>query len=126
MVSKDIKGLTTMERRMNPRFDVQLSGVFTRENRVRHGRVADISAGGCKFQCDEQISAGSYIKFRILLPGCNLPLTVDLAVVRWCKGSAMGIEFIRMAPDQQSILQHFVKLLQERSEQSCGSALATV
>jgi len=38
----------------------------------------------------------------------------------------MGIEFIRMAPDQQSILQHFVKLLQERSEQSCGSALATV
>jgi len=115
-----------MERRINPRFDVQLSGAFTAENRGRQGLVADISAGGCKFQCAEQMPAGSHIKFRILLPGHNLPLMVDLAVVRWCNDSAMGIEFIRMAPDQHALLQHFVKQLQELSERSCELALAGV
>ena len=115
-----------MERRINPRFDVQLSGAFTEENRRRQGMVADISAGGCKFQCDEQLPSGSYVKFRMLLPGHNSPLTVDLAVVRWHNDSAMGIEFIRMAPDQQAILQYFVKQLQELSERSCEPALVGI
>jgi len=121
-----MENILIMERRMNPRFDVQLSGAFTRENRGRQGRVTDISASGCKFQCDEQISAGSYIKFRILLPDHDWPVMVDLAVVRWSNDSTMGIDFIRMASDQQSILQEFLEQLQESSEWSRQPALAAV
>ena len=70
--------------------------------------------------------AGSYITFRILLLGHNSLLTVDFAVDRWCNDSAMGIEFIRMEPDQQAILQHFLNQLQQWSERSCDHALAGV
>lgn len=108
-----------MERRISPRFDVQLSGVFGGDRARKHGMVTDISAGGCKFQSTSQVPSGSYIKFKMYLPESNLPLTVDLAVVRWCTDSAMGIEFIRMAPEQQRVLRCFVERLEKLCRQSC-------
>ena len=44
-----------MDRRVYPRFAVQLSGAFTEDSRARQGMVADISVGGRKSQSDVQM-----------------------------------------------------------------------
>ena len=111
-----------MDRRVYPRFAVQLSGAFTEDSRARQGMVADISVGGRKSQSDVQMPPGSS-KFKILLPEYKGLMTVDRAVVRWCRDSAMGIEFIRMVPEQQAVLRRSIEQLQKLCERSCKTAL---
>ncbi len=68
---------------------------------------------GCKVEqalCDSgtRVYPGVQIELRLYLSNDLVPVEVDRAEVRWAKGRVFGLEFIRIAPEEQERLRHFV------------------
>ena len=52
----------------------------------------------------------------ILLPDQKPPTTVDLAVVRWVKDDAFGLEFISIGANEASRILEFLEHMEKRPE----------
>ena len=78
-----------MDQRHHPRFSVHFRSSFSSVNRVGgEGNVVDLS-----------------------LRGYAAALTIQQAVVRWCRDGRIGIEFVSLQPDEWTRLQGIVKEL---------------
>jgi hypothetical protein len=84
-----------------------LPAVFFGE-RAGGGLVVDVTLEGCRIRSAVPLHQGDYVRIRIDLIGDTL--TGDLAVVRWSRKKELGVELIRMAPDQQARLRGFLNL----------------
>ena len=96
-----------MEKRKCQRFPVMLLSVCFGE-RAGGGLVINVSSEGCRIQSAGPMQQGDYVQIRIDLIGETL--TGDLAVVHWSNKEEFGVEWIRMAPDQQARLRGFLNL----------------
>lgn len=101
-----------MEKRKCTRFPVMLPSLFFGE-RAGGGMVVDVSLEGCRIRSAVPMQKGDYVQIRVDLIGDTL--TGDLAVVRWSRKSEVGMELIRMAPDQQTRLHGFLQLFNATS-----------
>jgi DNA-binding response OmpR family regulator len=73
------------------------------------GVVVDISREGCRIRCPEATPVSQYFQVEIHLNARQERLAVDLAERRWSKAGELGVEFIRMDPDDQTRLQHVIR-----------------
>lgn len=105
--------LTKAALRKYTRFSVHLSVSFG-EGTIEHtGIVLDISPEGCRTRCPDAAPDLQYFQVQIGLPEMQTKLCVDLAVRRWSKNEELGVEFIRMEPDNQTRLGSLIRTLEE-------------
>jgi len=108
-----------MEKRKDPRFPVEWplsfshSPISFRGIQINgSGKADNISAGGCKVESDTTVDTGTFLEMRIQILDEGSPVEIDLAVVRWSRNEAFGLEFINMRPEEQERLQQYVKALE--------------
>jgi len=70
--------------------------------------IEDLSTGGCIVRSKLAVTPGEFGKVLIHLPGCQAPLKVSRAAVRWAMGNECGMEFIRMDPDEHGLLHAII------------------
>ncbi len=100
-----------MEKRKAPRHPVQCFISFSGDHIGGEGLVVDVSGHGCSVESDKNAKEGTYLTLHVSLPDAASALKVDLAVVRWAKEKAFGLEFICMQPEEQERLRRFVSTL---------------
>ena len=72
------------------------------------GTVVNLSARGCKVESDAAVRVGEAMSLIILFPDQKCPTTVDLAMVRWAKGHAFGLEFISIGASEALRIRDFL------------------
>ena len=91
--------------RKAPRFLTQVRIFLAAGDIEGEGVVLDLSKGGCRVQCEAELSAGSEITAQIYFPDYAWPLKVQRAIVRWIKADVFGIEFLELLPAQRERLR---------------------
>jgi diguanylate cyclase (GGDEF)-like protein len=71
------------------------------------GHLQDLSLHGCKVGSEVPLPVDTHLTMTICLPSMA-PLKVNVAVVRWIKPGACGIEFVWMEPDMLERLHHYL------------------
>lgn len=102
----------TMEQRQHERFPAQFRSAFSSVNRVEgEGTVVDLSLRGCGIVSQTAIHPGTTLTLHIHVPAPETTLTVQQAVVRWCRDGRIGLEFLSLPPEEWARLQRLVKEL---------------
>jgi hypothetical protein len=100
------------EKRQHPRFPVQFKSSFSSVNVVGgEGTLADLSVRGCRIECGIAVKPGTELQLNIQLPDEPSPLGIAVAIVRWSRAGAFGIEFMDMTDEQWKRLGRFMKTL---------------
>lgn len=101
------------DQRKSPRLAVSLPVYFSNGVLARSGTVRDISREGCRIQCPAGATDLKYFYVEIRLDELHDTLRVDLAVSRWSRDKDLGVEFIRMEPDQRARLLTVIRQCEE-------------
>ncbi len=102
-----------MEQRKYPRFPVQFRSSFSSTNLVGgEGKVLDLSVRGCRVSSSVEVLPGTALELKIHANDQGPPIHVDQAVVRWCRATQFGLEFMSLQPGDWARLQHLVKGLE--------------
>jgi hypothetical protein len=80
------------------------------------GIVINLSPKGCMVESDAAVKVAEAMSLIILLPDQKPPTTVDLAVVRWAKGDAFGLEFISMGANETARILEFLGSIDKRAD----------
>lgn len=72
------------------------------------GIVVNLSTKGCKVESEAAVRVGEAMSLIILFPDQKCPTTVDLAMVRWAKGHAFGLEFISIGDSEALRIREFL------------------
>ena len=76
--------------------------------------VMNLSPKGCMVESEAAVKVAEAMSLIILLPDQTPPTTVDLAVVRWVKNDALGLEFISMGANEAARILEFLGGLEKR------------
>ena len=95
--------------------------------RVGEGAVVDVTVPGCQLETPFPLEPGQSVQLRVYLDSIR-PMRVDLGIVRWVRDGKAGIEFIRMAGDDQLRLKFYVGHIEKRPRPSAvwGESLLCV
>lgn len=98
------------EKRRHPRFPVQFKSSFSSVNVVGgEGALADLSVRGCRVESRIEVKPGTELQLTIDLPDESSALEIAVAIVRWSRAGAFGIEFMDMKDEQWKRLGRFMK-----------------
>jgi hypothetical protein len=84
---------------------------------VGEGQVLDLTVPGCQLATTFPLEPGQSVQLRVDIDN-KRPMRVDLGVVRWAKDGKAGVEFIRMATDEQLRLRFYVGFMAQRPQSS--------
>jgi CheY-like chemotaxis protein len=101
------------DQRKFPRLAVSLPVYFGNGVIAQSGTVIDLSREGCRIRCPDTAPEMKYFQVEIRLDEPQDPLTVNLAVRRWSRDEQLGVEFIRIEPDQQARLLSVLRRCEE-------------
>lgn len=101
-----------VNKRQHPRNQTQLPITFAGDDVSAHGVIVDLSFGGCKVESAAAVLPGDFLGMLIRIPGRDVPIEIDLCVVRWSMGQSFGVEFIRMKADHQELLKRVLAKLE--------------
>jgi hypothetical protein len=93
-----------MQQRYKKRVPLKASVTFCNGELRGEERVLDFTAPGCLIESTQKVVKGQYLQLQVLLPGQSSSFTVQLAAVRWTKGTRFGVEFIRMGKSEEQIM----------------------
>jgi hypothetical protein len=116
-----------MENRKHPRFPVRFHSSFRSANIVSgEGKLVDLSIRGCRVFSLTEVKAGTALQVRVQVSPDESPIHIAEAVVRWCRASSFGLEFVTLSPDEWARLQRVVKELEMQPYQrdSTGQSAA--
>ena len=85
--------------------------------RIGEGQVLDLTVPGCLLETALVLEPGQPVQLRVYLD-THRPMRIDLGIVRWTRDGKVGIEFIRMAWDDQLWLRVYVGHLGKRPRPS--------
>jgi hypothetical protein len=75
------------------------------------GEIVNVSLGGCRIRTPEPVQVGGYIRL-ILHSGKNGEvIKAELAFVRWAQNDEIGVEFVRINPEQRDKLRQLLYLI---------------
>lgn len=98
--------------RAHPRFHVNHAVVFT--GRVDgHGVVSNLSLGGCHIQSACVVRSDTYLTVLLTLPDIVQPLKINVAVVRWTRPGAFGLEFRYVELPVRERLARYLSMLSQ-------------
>ena len=104
-------GKSSMRKRTSKRVPVQLPVTFAGDLiDDGEGTVVNLSPEGCAIGCNSSPQRGNTIHLTVYLGDQELPMTVELANVRWRMEEVFGVQFISMSPEQQERLRRFINL----------------
>lgn len=69
------------------------------------GRLLDLSAEGCRIETSQELPVNTYLSLRLITSADELPILVDLAAVRWSRGTNCGVHFLAIQPLQAQRLR---------------------
>ena len=95
------------------RFPVQWAVEYWSPDCVGKGIVRNLSRSGWRVEGDQVVAPGTMLTLAVSLPGDNVPVTVEKAIVRWLKAHAFGIRIIEMQPGHAARLGRVVMLLEQ-------------
>lgn len=101
------------DQRKFPRHAVSLPVYFGNGVIAQSGTVIDLSREGCRIRCPDTAPELKYFQVEIRLDEPQGTLTVNLAVRRWSRDEELGVEFIRIEPDQQARLLSVIRRCEE-------------
>jgi len=73
----------------------------------------DLTPRGCCVESPIPVPVTTHLELRLELSLGERPILVDLAAVRWVRGSQMGVEFLSLRPDYQARLLGILDQAQE-------------
>ncbi len=85
--------------------------------RVGEGQILDLTVPGCLIETAVLLESGQPVQLRVYLDK-HRPMRIDLGIVRWAQDGKAGIEFIRMAGDDQLRLRFYVGHIEKRARLS--------
>jgi hypothetical protein len=101
-----------MELRKYPRFAVQLPVSYSADEVHGKGMIFNLSAEGCAIGSSISMPKGTYVSLEVDLTDAGELVGVELGAVRWSTEDQFGVEFIRLARDQQERLRAYAQQLQ--------------
>ena len=108
---------------MTPRFSARKATsckvTLSCGDRVGEGVALDLTVPGCQLATAFPLEVGQSVQLRVHLDN-KRPMRIDLGVVRWAKDRKAGIEFIRMAGDDQLRLRFYIGYVEKRSRSRNG------
>ena len=104
-----------MESRKSPRFAVQLPLRFSETGRAVEGTILNISREGCMVTVKQAATPQVYVHLDMQLWEGQVPVHIELAAVRWSSDTRVGLEFIKLTPDQRDRLWSFMGMLERTS-----------
>ena len=104
-----VRQSSATDQRKFPRHLVSLPVYFGNGMITRSGMVLDISREGCRIRCSDVEPDIKYVHVEIRLDEPHDTLRVELAVRRWSRDGELGLEFIRMEPDQHARLLSVIR-----------------
>lgn len=75
---------------------------------IGEGYLLNLSPVGCTVECERSVLDGSYMRLRVLLPDHVPSIDINLAAVRWVRGSRFGVEFLHLPAQERSRLDRFL------------------
>lgn len=108
------QGVRVMDRRVYPRYPMELPVTFEGDAWTGEGKSRDVSAGGCRVQSAARVEVGSYVRIT-LYHGQARAMDIDLAAVRWVRGQEFGLEFLYMHPEEYERLLSFAPASQPQA-----------
>jgi hypothetical protein len=91
---------------------------FQANNLNGTGSANNISMGGCSFESSIPLASGAILQMGLQVTDEVAPVMVDAAVVRYARGSSVGVEFLQWQQNERERLQLFVRglLIGSRNE----------
>lgn len=80
----------------------------TTSTHTGEGRLLDLSAEGCRIETQQELPVNTYLSLRLMISDHELPILVDLAAIRWVRGSNCGVNFLAVQPLQAKRLRAFL------------------
>ena len=102
-----------MKPRYSDRKQTTCKATVSCDGRVGEGHLVDPTVPGCQLETTFVLEPGHCVQLRVHLDPCT-PMRVDLGIVRWTNGTKAGIEFIRMAEEEQLRLRFYVGYVEKR------------
>ena len=99
--------------------------IFAANNLSGAGSVTNISMGGCSFTTDVALPSGTILQVGLQVTEAVSPVLLDAAVVRYVRGSTVGVEFLQWQHQERERLQLFVRGLLIGSRDGGGSLLTS-
>lgn len=101
-----------MVTRKFPRFPASIPSILVQRDRLRYNAsLCDVSLKGCRVESVIKPFTGMQLEISLQLPGEATPITIDNATVRWTGSHGIGIEFLKVSPDQLKRLNHLIEQL---------------
>ena len=102
------------ERRTARRIPVTFRASFSlRPEGAGEGTIVDLTPRGCCVESPIPVPVTTHLELRLELSLGERPILVDLAAVRWVRGSHMGVEFLSLRPEHQVRLLRIIDQGQE-------------
>ncbi len=100
-----------IDKRQYQRFAIRLPVSFSSDQAEGTGTVTDISMGGCGLETDAQLSTGALLQLHLRIADQEPPVTVEAAAVRSVRAKFVGVQFLRVRPEEKERLSQFVREL---------------
>ena len=96
------------ERRRFQRVSVARRAVLVCRGERVEGATLDVSLGGLMFRGDRVMEVGSHVEVDVHLGPGNISVQASARVARTLEDGCMGVEFIRLKPEDAERLQQFL------------------
>lgn len=116
-----------MERRKHQRVDVKfrVALAFSGGRTEGNGRIINLSEGGCAVQGDKRVPERAMLTLSVFPPGCETPIVIPNATVRWVRGWEFGVEFVSVTPDLRAGIRKLVEDLKSSTDVPPPSPVGT-
>ncbi len=94
-----------------------MSGDSVVRSASQRGSIRDLTVPGCLLETALLLEAGQSVQLRVYLDS-KRPMRIDLGIVRWTQDGKAGVEFIRMAVEDQLRLRFYVGYIEKRPRPS--------
>jgi c-di-GMP-binding flagellar brake protein YcgR len=100
-----------VDRRQYQRLAIRLPITFSGDQTEGTGTVTDISMGGCGLETEAQCATGTLLQLQLRTSDQEPPVTVDAAAVRSVRAKFVGVQFLRVRPEEKDRLSRFIRNL---------------
>ncbi len=100
-----------IDKRQYQRIATQIPVAFAGDQIEGTGVVRDISMGGCGLETDAQLSAGALLQLQLRISDQEAPVIVDAAAVRMVRPKFIGVQFLRLRPQEKDRLSQVIREL---------------
>lgn len=100
-----------MENRKQRRVLTEAPVLIFGELTLMKGQIVNLSTGGCAIVAVQAPEKGQRLSLVLSVPGREISIDIQLAIVRWSTLGLCGVEFICVNTAHQENLQHYLSMI---------------